>query len=119
MPGVYSKTMSENESVGLIHREQSLHFLLLILACSSQIVLPTVSDSFVPQEVISYDIPLERVLTVLPALLGRLALLVIQENPELIDVRRISFLSRNKAPVNFLELGSTFPCVSTSPQVSP
>ena len=51
---------AENESVGLIHGKQCLHFLLLILA--SQIMLQTMSDSFVPQEVISYDIPLERVL---------------------------------------------------------
>ena len=34
-------------------------------------------------------------------------LLVIQENPELLE---ISLLYRNKSPVNFLDLGSTFSC---------
>ena len=70
---------------------------------SSQIVLQTISDSFAPQEVIPFDIRLQRVWTRLPVL----------------DAWRISFLPQNKTPVNFLDLGSTFSCASTSPQVSP
>ena len=63
------------------------------LAYSSQIVLQTISDSFAPQEVIPYDIPLQRVWTSLPVLLSRLYMLVVQENSELLDARRITFAS--------------------------
>ena len=92
---------------------------LKILAYLFLIVLQTISDSFAPQEVISYDIPHQRVWIELPALVVRLYLLVIQENPELLDARQIACLSRNSTPVNFLDLGSTFSCASTSLQVSP
>ena len=72
----------------------------------------------IPQEVISYGSPLQRVWFGLPVLLERLDLFVIQENPEILIVRRIIFLPRNTTPVNFLDICSTFSCVSTSKQVS-
>ena len=69
-------------------------------AHSLHIVLQTVSDSFAPQEVTSYDIPPQRVLTTLPVFLRLIYLLVIQGNPELLDARRIFFLLRNKSRLN-------------------
>ena len=60
------------------------------LAYSSQLVLRTVSDSFAPQQVISYDVPPQRVEIRLRVLLRLLYLLVIHE---LLDARRRSFLS--------------------------
>ena len=67
----------EKESVGLIYGGPYLHFLSLTLAYSSQIVLRTVSDSFAPQELISYDIPAQRALKKLAVLLRLLYLLVV------------------------------------------
>ena len=67
----------KNESVGLIHGGPRLHYLRLTPAYSSQIVLRTVSDSLALQEVISYDVPLQRVLIRLPLLLRRLHQLVL------------------------------------------
>ena len=69
---------AENESVFLIHGEPCPQCRPLILAYSTRIVLQTVYDCFVPQEVISYDIPLQRVLIEVPVLLGRHDLLAIQ-----------------------------------------
>ena len=45
------------ESVGLTHGEPGLQFRPLILTHSSR----TIYGSFVPQEAISYDIPIQRV----------------------------------------------------------
>ena len=53
------------------------------------------------QEVLLYDILLQRVCMRLLVLLGLLHLFVIQGNPEPIDVRRIFFLLRNEFPVCF------------------
>ena len=50
-----------DESASLNHGEPCLHFLLLIHAYASQIVLRTIPGFVVPQEVISYDVPLQRV----------------------------------------------------------
>ena len=63
--------------------------------------------SFGPQDVISYDIPLQRVLMELPVLLWRHDLLLVQENRGFLDAQRNPFLSRNETPVNFLDLDLT------------
>ena len=97
----------ENESVGLIHGEACLHIRPLTLAFSFRIVLRTVCDSSVPQEAISYDILLQKILIELPVLLGRHDLLVIQEDREFLIAQR----------KNFLNLDLNFSYVTTSPQV--
>ena len=78
-------------------------FCLQLLPYSYHILLRAVSDSFALQEVISYDMPLQRVLTK-PLLLRLVYLLAISGDPELLDARSVSFLLRNVSPVCFLGL---------------
>ena len=90
-------SIDENVSVGLIHGEPYLHFLLVLLAHSSQIVCQTISDSFAPQGEASHD-------TLLPVRTSRFS---------------VKILSQNETPVRFLGHGSIFVCASTSSQVCP
>ena len=100
----------ENESVYLVNGDPCLHFRPLILAYSLRIVLQTVCVSFLFLKRSSRIIfPLQKVLIELPVLLERHDLLVVQENRGFLD----ALLSRNKTPVNVLDLDLTFSCVST------
>ena len=63
VPDSYGRVpFDENEFVCLIRGGPCLHFQILTPAYPSQIVCRTVSDSFAPRKVISYDVPLQRVL---------------------------------------------------------
>ena len=63
-----------NERVCSIRGGPSLHFVSLAPADSSKILLQMVSDSFAPQEVISYEIAHQRLFIRLPVLLWLLHL---------------------------------------------
>ena len=75
-----------------------MHFRPSILACSTRIGLQTVSSSFVPQEAVSYDIPLQRVLMWQLFLLEQLDQLAIQGNLGFLDAQQESFPFLNKTP---------------------
>ena len=93
-------------------------FLTVTPACSSQILLQIISDSLALQEVNSYEIPLQRVLTRLSFLLRLLHLLAISGDPELLAVQSVLFRLRDVSAVRSLGLHSISVCVSSSQQVS-
>ena len=108
----------ENEFVCLICKRPCLPFQILTPAYPSQIVCRIVSDSFAPRKVISYDVPLQRVLIKLRLLLRLLRLLGILGDLELLAVQFVSCHLRNFSPVHVLGLCSISVCVSVSQQVS-
>ena len=99
----------ENEFVCLIRGGACVHFRPPNPACSSEILLQRVSDPFAFREVISYEIPLQRVLTRLPFLLRLLHLFVIVVDLELLDVQSVLFHLRNVSAVRFLGLSARLP----------
>ena len=74
----------ENEAVHPILEELCLHLRPSILAYPARIGLQTVNNLLVPQEAISYDIPLQRVLIEQLFLLEQVDRIEIQENHELL-----------------------------------
>ena len=103
---------SEKESVRLVHGEPCLRFVLLVLASSSQIVLQIRFLCSSGSNLVWYSTSesFDKALFSL----GGFICPQFKEN-------RTSQCSTNivsLTPVNFLDLGSTFSCASTSPQVS-
>ena len=71
----------------MIHGELCLRFRPFLLANSTRIGLQKIHDSFVPQEAISYDIPLQRVWIEQCFLLERHDSVAIQGNRGFLDAQ--------------------------------